>query len=416
MRRKPPALRALLTIPALGVAALAAWPLSTRAESWCADPLWVHEWGVQVFGPGGARRATAGPVALPGYFHDRPSSSRASLATGAPVRGMDVDGGERALPVLHFYSGRNWEPIPVGIEVGFTQGDASVWYPQVDLRRAAADANGPAARAARAALLRTRSARAAGRLGTPPVMPPGDPTRQHAWDRLTLTRSPLHTRAGAQVPWVDRARGFGEALWVNNAQESERFVFYEARTSETQAVRLERGPTYAPGRRHVLMRNVGRLPVHDVFLVHREGQSTFLFYAPSIPAGATAGLVLEDHRVDAAALRAGTRDRLRGLLVDAHEASAPAGVSWASGDCVMQRDPAIPVDAAEGHRLYASEADLLLETWGARFFDAPGTTLVYREDPRYLDSVMPLSIYTDMFHYVKTRRAGLALVEGASLP
>src|SRR5687767_15887367 len=97
----------------LGFAALAGalWPAPSRAESWCAEPLWVHEWGVQAFQ--GTRGRRAGPVGtkLPRYFHNRPSGR--PVAVGAPVRTMPADSGVRAIPVLHFYSPGNWSPIPV---------------------------------------------------------------------------------------------------------------------------------------------------------------------------------------------------------------------------------------------------------------------------------------------------------------
>jgi hypothetical protein len=82
----------------------------------------------------------------------------------------------------------------------------------------------------------------------------------------------------------------------------------------------------------------------------------------------------------------------------------------------MQRDPAQPAENAEGHALYAHEADAILRVWGARMFDRDGTTIVYREDGRYLDEVMPLSVYTDMYHFPLVRRAGLALWENVGLP
>jgi hypothetical protein len=81
----------------------------------------------------------------------------------------------------------------------------------------------------------------------------------------------------------------------------------------------------------------------------------------------------------------------------------------------MQRNPAVPVDRAADHRLYAAEIDVVLDAWGARFFDAQGTTIVYREDIAQLDAAMPLSLYTDMQHHVQLRRLGLALVENLTL-
>lgn len=393
----------------LVVLAAALAPTPTRAEMWCADPLWAHEWGVLVHGAGGATR-TSGP-ALPAYFHGQPGAPSGPVS---PVREMPVDGGERALPVLQLYAPRNWRPVPLGLEVGFAEGEASRWFPQLDARRTASDANGPSARAERARLVAAREARRSGAVTSPLGR---DPTRQLAWDRLTLDASPAHTLATTATPWVQRLRGLTDALWVNGASESERFVFYEGRTRETPAIRLERGPTHAPGRRHLILRNVSAHPIHDVFLVHREAGAVFVLSAASIPAGRSAGFVLEDHAVAPADLAVRTRHALRDALVDPHESAPPSDYHWggASG-CVMQRDPAIPVERAVDHRLYAAEVDAILEAWGARFFDAQGTTIVHREDTARLDEAMPISLYTDMYHFVVLRRLGLALVEGATLP
>ncbi|MFO0712961.1 MAG: hypothetical protein U0353_24115 [Sandaracinus sp.] len=390
-------------------------PSVSRAEIWCADALWAHEWGVVVFGASGASR-TAGPR-LPAHFHG-PAAPSGPAATGLAVREMRPDGGERALPVLSFATAGMWEPPPIAIELGFAQGEATRWFPEVDARRSLADVTSPASVAEHARLaaarqsLRPHSARPT--LGR-------DPSRQLAWDRLELSLAPRHPLATAGEPWVQRLRDDPRALWVNRTSsqggESERFVFYEGQTRERPAITIERGPTYATGRRHLVLRNGSRHAVHDVFLVQREGAHVYVLSVPTIPAGATAGYVLEDHEVAAGALRGATRDALRSAIVDARQPSPPTGASWDGPDgCVMQRDPAVPVEQAGGHALFASEADVLLEAWGPRFFDASGTTLVYREDVAQLDEVMPLAIYTDMYHHVELRRLGLALVENVALP
>jgi len=82
----------------------------------------------------------------------------------------------------------------------------------------------------------------------------------------------------------------------------------------------------------------------------------------------------------------------------------------------MGRDPAVPFEQAQGHRLYAAEVDAIVALWGTRFFDQPGTTLVYREDVTYLDAVMPVSVCTDMQHFVELRRARLAVWSSVALP
>ena len=348
------------------------WTSAASAESWCAYPLWVHEWGVQAFDDHGRRVV---PVNLPSYFHH----SAPNRTNPSPVRNLPPDTGVRALPVLHFYSAGTLSSgdIPLGIEVGFARGTASAWFPQVDRRR---------------------TSRA---------------TRQLFWDRLTLSASPTHARARSNVPWVDSLRNFDSALWVNGRSESERFVFYESDSRENVALRIRRGGTYARGRRHFIVENVIGHDVHDVFVTHREGNRSYVFYAPRIPAGRSAGFVLEDHAVSNR--RTATHERLRGLLVDATEPTPPTSYNWGSAGCVMSRDPAVPVETAEGHRLFRHEVDAILQIWSPTFFDRPGTSIVYREDSAYLDAMMPLALYTDMYNFVKLRRLGLA-VWRANLP
>lgn len=150
------------------------------AESWCAQPLWVHEWGVHVIDDD--HGAAPG---LPDFFHrDGP----APLPVDA-VRNLPLDHGVRKLPVLHFYSPLGWgRTVPLGVEVGFTKGPPAAWYPQIDTL----------ARAAK---------------------------RQLVWSRIDLTPTPQRPPATTSVPWVTAVRGFERALWANGASESERFVF-----------------------------------------------------------------------------------------------------------------------------------------------------------------------------------------------
>ena len=385
----------------LALAALSLVPTQTSAESWCANPLIVHEWGVHVFNAGGGTRSGVSPR-LPSYFHHIPTRPQ---AVGAPVRDMPADGGMRELPVLHFYAPGSRGAIPLGLEVGVTHGRATHWYPQVDAQRTAAEANSAEALRARAALLATRRARQPD--GVSPSVT-SDPTRQLIWDHLSLTPQPLHRRAEEHVPWVDRVRAFDSALWVNTLHQSERFVFYEGETSEQAPIVITRGPTDAPGHHHLILQNRSTDEVHDVLFLHQEGEAHFGFLVPAIPAGQSAGFILEDHPIpDMQALRTSWRAR----LVDAHEPSPPTEASW--NPCEMMRDPAIPVETAAGHQLYTHEVDAILEAWDTRFFGG-GTRIVYRESVSTLDREMPLSLYTDMFHHIVLRRLGLGLMENVS--
>lgn len=395
-----------LSLAVLVLTPLAAGP--AHAELWCADPLYVHEWGVHVMaGDGGPSAA----LAVPGWFHSPWDPKPASGPV--PVRQLPADSGIRALPVLHFYGETHYGPtIPVGIEVGFRDGPALSWFPAVDLVRDWRLANGPIATAARAKLVADRQARQ-NRYSAGPTLP-SDPTRQLVWDRLDLVSAPPTPPQDTQVAWVQTARALDRALWVTAPRETERFVYYEAKTAETAPLVLRRGDTFGPGRRHYIIENKGQFAVHDVMVIHREGAKVFVFEAPMIPPGAYAGFLLEDHL--AKDPRAATLERMKVLLTDHDQPAPPAEVRWGPNDCIMNRDPAIPVEEASGHRLYAAEVELILGAWKTRFFEQPGTTIVYREDPAALSVAMPLSIYTDMYHDVRLRRLGLALWERVALP
>lgn len=373
--------------------------LSAQAESWCASPLYVHEWGVEVFRADGHREP---PVELPSWFYGGPG---AGSPEGEPVRNLPADSGIRTLPVVHFYTPRVWGgPTPVAVEVGFREGQASAWYPQADLVRPADQANGALAYAARLALEVQRSNRVP--FGEPMAPLPGDPTAQLAWDALTLTPEPTNEPLETDVGWVHTLRDL-DALWVERGGESERFLFYEADTRERPALRVERGETWTPERPHYLLHNDSEHAVHDVLVVHDGGEASF--FAPSIPAGSSAGFLLDGAQVE------DPRGLLERRLVDADLDEAPSQVRWDLDDCVMMRDPSVPARKADGHRLFEPEVDAILDVWAERFFEQDRTTILYREDAASLDRLVPLSVYTDMYHYVQLRRLSLILWQGLNL-
>jgi len=379
------------------VLALLVTPLSSSAESWCAYPIWAHEWGVQVFG--GAKSA---PLPL-SFAHD----STGTVSEPTPVRDMDVDSGVRALPVVSFFAPQTrFDTVPIGLEVGFSAGKAALWFPQVDTLVDAATANAATALDERQALLDARAKRDP--YGENPVLG-ADPTRQLVWETLSLEEKGKGSEKSTQT-WVDALRKLDGALWVERGAESERFAFYEGRTDEKPLLEVERGDEWSDTRAHYVLKNPSAWPVHDVLVVRRVGKQAYVFYAPSIPAGKSAGFVLEDAlQVGSDAFKEATRGQLEKSLVDATTPTPPTDYDWSTGTCVMGRDPAVPVEVAEGHRLYQAEVDVLLDAWGPAFFEQEGTVVVYREDPGYLDAMMPLSLYTDMYHFIELRRAGLVL-------
>lgn len=356
---------------------------TAAAESWCAAPLEAHEWGVTLLAP---RGATVSPPSLPDWMH-----RSGAVPHGPAVRTLPPDSGIRDLPVLSFHGvAWNGREIPVGVSVGFTTGSASVWYPQVDVRTPAEAANGSAAAAARRALVAGRQAPERRRGG---VDPGRDPTRQLHWDALVLTPEPVTAPLDASG-WVTGARDVSGALWVNRPGETERFVFYEAETRESPALVLEPGPT---GPSHRVLRNTSDWDVHDVLIV-RDGR---MWTAPRIPAGKTAGFLLEDP-FDAHAARAWLTERWT-------DPSGPPVASW--DPCVMMRDPAVPAEVSQDHRIHADELAVLWSAWADTLLDGRDR-VVYREDTAALDAVMPLSIYTDMYHDPSLVRLGVVSVEG----
>jgi hypothetical protein len=372
------------------------WALPALARSWCASPLIVHEWGVQVLRTDGV--APTG-VPMPSWFH----RSGSGTSGGEPVRNLPADNGIRTLPVVQWYAPVQRD-LPVALEVGFTLGEASVWWPTVDVLRPAAEACSTRAQQARRELEQARAQRDPFR-EDPPL--PSDPTKQLGWDRLELrVGAPSHLPP-AEVDWVEALRAMPGSLWVERGHERDKFVFYEATTAERPSIVLERGETWGPGRQHVVLRNVGDWTVHDVVLVV-DGR---VVTVPAIPAGATAGFLLEEALDERELL-----SWLQARWVDAKKPQAPTSWEMDMEDCAMMRDPAVPTERATNHRLYAPEVELLLQVWGERLAQREGVHLVYREDLAQLDARMPMAVYTDMFHTMELRRLGVVLVEGMALP
>jgi hypothetical protein len=373
---------------------------AAHAESWCATPLIAHEWGVQVFAGTGAHHERPA-VTLPAYFHTRGPVVPTQLAR---VADLPPDSGIRKLPLLHFYApDTHADTIPLGLGVGFALGAAQAWFPQVDALRNADEANSAASQTMRAALQRARSLLAA--TGPRPKLP-DDLTRQLQWNNLTLSAQPAGTPSAAPDRWVGQARQLARALWVARGKEAERFVFYEAGTTEHVALQIKRGPSFSHASRQYVLENPTPDPVHDVVVVHREGAASFVAFAPLIAAKSSVTVVLVASSLDA------TLDALRSRWIEPNTAAARGGVP----SCVMRRDPAIPIETASSHRLFAEEVDLLLATWAGELFEHPGTTIVYREDVGYLDKLMPLSLFTSMYHYVVLHRLGLAVWQNVVLP
>ena len=366
-----------------------------RAESWCAVPLVVHEWGVHVQRVDGSAPAS---LPLPSWFHDDNDRSHISSST---VRDLPADSGVRALPVLQFYAGPGFGlDVPVAVEVGFQDGEASSWWPGVDRRVPGTTARSVQAHEARKRLLAARSARSsAGQ--NPPLGP--DPTKQLGWDHLSLTGAG-RASAEAEQPWVEALRAVPDALWVSREGESDRFVYYEANTTSAPDLVISRAPDHHKGHESYQIRNRSDFEAHDIVVIAGGRVGTL----PALPHGASATLVL-DRPLDREALRAELR---KSWLSDS---GPPVDYRWMDKECVMMRDPAIPVEASAGHDLYGPELDVLFGAWADRLFSGDTPRVIYREDTDAIDARMPLSVYTDMYHFVELHRLGIVVVEGWAL-
>jgi hypothetical protein len=365
---------------------------AASAASWCAAPLVVHEWGVHVVRVDGA--APAG-VPLPSWFHDQ---GDAGPSGAVPVRALPADSGIRALPVVQLYVAP-WfgDEAPVALEVGFRDGAASSWWPAVDRRVPAGVAGSVASARQREQLLAERAARVpSGRAPTPGP----DPTKQLGWDRLELTGSATAPLRPPEQDWVAALRRVPGAAWVSREGESDRFVYYEATTREAPDVALRRTGSWWSGVTTTLV-NRSDYPLHDV-IVLVDGRA---WTAPALPPGRTAE-VTPDRPLDRDALVAWLRARWT------DRAGPPTSEGWDLHDCVMMRDPAIPVERTTGHRLYEAELDVLFDVWADRLLAGDAPRVLYREDPDAIDARMPLAVYTDMYHDVSLHRLGITAVEG----
>ena len=347
------------------------------AKTWCAEPLVVHEWGVQVF-EGDAGHPVSLP--LPAHVHRLPSPT-------LPVRDLPADSGIRALPVLHLYGAPG---ARVAVEVGFSQGDAAAWFPDVDARRRHAVATHPDALDARSRLEAAWSAH------TPGEPLPPDPSAQLAWEALTLTTFPSGPVAEPSA-WVEAVRSI-PSLWVESGAERERFVFYEATTWEQPAVVAEPESPSGPCCGLTRLRNRSDWPVHDVRVLHRHDSVLHVAEVSRIDPGGTE-IAWPEARTDA---------ELVGLLAASLRERVPPGNA---SECVTQRDPAVPAHRSTGYGLTPDEAQVFTDLWLPEILPAEGeVAVVYREDPAALDTLMPLSVYTDAQTWVaELHRLGLVV-------
>ncbi len=382
--------RSLIVVLALFVAPV-------RAESWSAVEVVVHEWGVEIFDWDSGRRVE---VDLPPFIYT-PERPGLPIPDARRVRRLPPDSGVRAKPILYFHGAESFGPsIPISVEVSFTEGAAICWWPQVHAWRSPREVL-RADRSAHDAWLRRFSGQQ-WRKDDPGI--PDDPTVELAWSWLDVTKdAPAGVaRSGLDLPadhWVQRSRDV-DAWYVSNGREAERYLFYEGRTREVPAVSL------VPCEGGIRVVNTGGDPVHDVFVIRVGPSGRDVHFQARLAPGDLEGLFVPDavRPLDDASFRTATSDRLLSRLT----IPRPVGPGHYEG----LRDPTDPQTGPSGQGLYEDEARARAGGGGGGLFGEEGVVLRYRADPAARARALPMSIYTDMFHYVSLARTGLVLNRG----
>jgi len=383
-----------------------------------AQPLVVHEWGVNEFDWSGK---ASQQESLPGFIYTDKSPGKPLPVTGGKVKDMSPDSGMRKKPVLYFYpQGYMTENVKVGVEVRFAAGYANVWWPQVNFYRTPEQVA-----AAKPVDWQTwRKKQASRRYGKDRPKVPDDERFELVWYNLALTKKLPKgmSLAGPKLPkdhWVRLARQ-GGGCYVSNGREVEKFLFYEGKTRETPTVTIL-PPQHNDKRYHLV--NVGDYPIYDVFVIYRDNGKLWMKYLAVMPPVPMAkkqesdwghhvpqivSLPMPDFSMLPSGMPMGKDEfncRTSMRLIESLSAGEHYSGRWATG----LRDPADPQPPTKMHQLFRAEAEALEKIWRKEFFLSPGLTILYRESPAYLDKAMPLNIYTDMQHYVKLSRCGLVL-------
>jgi hypothetical protein len=386
------------------------------AASWSAQPLVVHEWGVQVFD---WSKPTPTSPPLPDFIHTDAHPGTPVVSTQKRVKDLPPDSGIRFKPVLYFYPPANQlgENL-VGVEMRFAYGHANAWYPQASVYRTP----GMTANAKEPDWDAWRKANGPRMFADPKklaVPVPDDERMELVWSRLTLSKD---VPAGVKLPEVDKGHWISiarqvQSAYVSNGTEAEKFLFYEGATHERPAVTLiadADGFMSRPSKMtHIV--NVTDLPLYNVFAIYHHDHHTWIGYAtvlepikPASQQGGAGSTITSLAVPDFAAFNDWTDDKtIVALTIDRLRATLTEGGGLSINHDL--RDPADPQGPTQCAELFPDEAQALETIWHDDFFNNDGLTILYRESPAALDRAMPLNLYTDMYHYIKFSRCGLVV-------
>ncbi len=397
----------------LGLFAFMAMAPTLFAELWVAQPIIVHEWGVNTYDWSGKSQKMP---EFPAFIYTDVKPGKMTSNTNI-VKNLPPDSGIRRKPLLYFYPPTK-QPTKVGVEVRFAFGYANAWFPQVDLYRTPELVKG--AKPPVEMDLQHRGARI---LGTPKPVP-SDERFELVWNELTLhpdQQTPNGTKIHEVLPddhWINEARNVDAAVVSNGTGgEAEKFVFYEGINNEGPKICL-----IAENGGYSLV-NTGNHTIYDVTCIYRSGSVRYskrideLSPMPQqIPFSGKGSSVVPIMKIPALlqmkvdALSVGDQAKADQEVVQREMLALVQSLT--DGDSlvpqrVTMRDPADPQPASTMHTLYQKEAEGLAKIWSRDFFEQEGLTIIYRESPAYLDLAMPLNIYTDMYHFIQLNRCGL---------
>lgn len=415
-----------VTMAALVLLGLGLMAAPAASESWWAQPMVVHEWGVNTFdwsGQGGH------DPELPGFVY---TDQKPGNALGQPeqrIRDLPPDSGIRTKPILYFYPYFGWTQPGVDIETRFAFGHAVAWYPQASVYRTPEQVEHAQPIDWNAWRQRVNRMDPKHRL-TEPV--PEDERFELVWNGLQLSESVpdgmnLVGEDLAEDHWWHIARDVPGAAYVSNGEEVERFLFYEGKTRERPAVAVVAGHDWFQGSGPSYVVNVSDETIYDVLVIYRDPQGRrWVGYQDELPpvpakqpgdaaAARPMGLTIPEFAEMADDRWITTDDRFTALTRDRLENAMLDGQTVPPLQGVMMRDPADPQSATTTHQLFPREAQGLLQIWHDDFFEADGLTILYRESPAYLDRAMPLNIYTSMYNYVELSRCGWVLNQNVGI-
>ena len=358
-------MKTLLVVVAAASVAVA---FVSQREATRKEPLIVHEWGTLTtqHGPDGTPRGRLNRIitadTLPSFVHrfepaatqSRPEKwlSKGSLTPGRPDVTMRLE-----TPVLYFHAPMGAASVPsFDVSVRFRGGIVNEMYPEAETN----------------VVLDFDRATMKMRAGAMPSAWSGDVLNNYVvgtaqWRGVTLRDTVPLVRTASHV-WL-APRNVRSSGVITRSGESERYLFYRGVAHLDALMRTE------------LLPNEVRLRAPQ----HREWMTTPTMTIPRLwlvdiqPGGTVA---FREHEALAIARNAASQELARMPLF--------SEADYAVGKLAELHDAMKRSLMASG--LYDDEAEAMLDTWKASYFQTPGLRLFYLVPNEWLDYYLPLTI------------------------